>query len=208
MDSISSGARLFGCRVLRTADENFTAARRSIRHARGAIRPGNGNAVDGGIAVIQLVRRARETTLLGLQNAFRFPESSDERNTDKVGAGFHRQSNLDVRVCRVHVLFEVRISLRIAGKALGCRHPFGFSTDFESLDQCAIQPDVDLVRLPHANEVQIQLAFQEHFDLIFAVEPEVITDRSTALGTERKIIAWSGHPDSMLSGYGTRRQPE
>ena len=105
-----------------------------------------------------------------------------------MGAGLHGHAHFESCVSRVHVFFEVRITLRVAGKALRVRHAFGFSADFETFDQDSIQPDVDLMRLAHAHDVEVELALQKNLDLVLAIQAEVITDCRSAMRSEWKIV--------------------
>ena len=93
--------------------------------------------------MVILVGRASETGLRWLQHAFGFPESPDERHADFVNTGFHRDAHFQMRVGRVHVLFEFGIALRIAGEVFRVRHPFCFAAHGEPLQQLAVQPDAD-----------------------------------------------------------------
>ncbi len=91
----------------------------------GPIRSPDHYKLDRRIAVIVLVRRAREADLLRLQNALRFPPPLDERSPDLMRAGGHRDAHFDAGVRSVHVDFVLRRSLRIAREAFGRSHPLG-----------------------------------------------------------------------------------
>src|SRR6266478_2615604 len=88
----------------------------------------------------------------------------------------------------MHVLFEFGISLRISCKALGIRHAPGFSADLEPLDQSPVEPNVNLVRLAHTHDVEVQLPLQQNFDFVLAVEWKVITDRGPAMRPEWEVL--------------------
>src|SRR5438105_5165124 len=93
----------------------------------------------------------------------------------------------------MHVFFEFGISLSVSSKAFGHGHAPGFATDFETLDQRPIDPNVDLMRLAHADDVKIQLPLQKNFDFILAIEWKVITDGGAAIGPE-----WQGLTGSLV----------
>ena len=60
-------------------------------------RAANRDGLQRRITEIQLVGRAAESCLQRLQNAFRLPQSPDERDADVVRAGLHRHANLEAR---------------------------------------------------------------------------------------------------------------
>ena len=60
--------------------------------------------------------------------------------------------------------------------------------DFKPLDQNAIEPDVDLMRLAHAHDVKVKLALQCNLDSIVAIHRKVIFDRRAALRSEGQVV--------------------
>src|SRR5262245_21541945 len=141
------------------------------------------------IAVIDLIRCPSKPALCRLQHPFGLPESPDERNADIVRARFHRNTYLKTGISCVHVFFECGISLSISCKALRHRHSPGFAADLEPLDECPVKPDINLMGLTHANDVEVQLASEKNFNLVLAVESKVITDGGATARSEWQILA-------------------
>ena len=100
-----------------------------------------------------------------------------------------RHAHDQAGVGRVHVLFPLRFALRVAGEALGSRHAFAFAADREPFEQRAIETHVDLMRLAHPDQIEIELSLQDHLDAVVAVEREVIRDRDAAARSERQFVA-------------------
>ena len=94
-----------------------------------------------------------------------------------------------MRVGGVHVFFEFRIALRIPGEVLRRRHPLGFAADGEPLQAHAVETEVELVRLAHADDVVVLLPPQQHLDRVLGVERKVIANQRAALRTERQVVA-------------------
>ena len=182
-------ARLLVAIVFRTADEDVPAARRVVVETARRGRPADRHQFHTRIVVIELVERSPGRPNRRLYHAFGLSESAHERDADVVRTGRDGNADFEPRVGRVHVLFECRIALGVANPALRHRPASGFSTDREPLDQRAIDPAVDLMRLPHPQDVAVQLPFQPDFDLVVAAEWKVITDRGAALRSERQVVA-------------------
>ncbi len=107
-----------------------------------------------------------------------------ERHADFARPGLDRHADFEARVRGMHVDFPARVALRVAREALGCRQPLAVAADGESLEQRAIESQVDLVRLAHANQVEIKLPLQDDLDRVVAVEREVIPDGGAAARPE------------------------
>ena len=174
-----SCARFLGRGVLGTADEYRAAARR-VSGARRSVGTANRHDLHRGIAVVILVGRASEPGLRRLQHAFGLPEPLDEGHADLVRAGRHRDADLEIRVGGVHVVFPLGIALRVAGEILRGGHPLRFAAHRELLQADAVETDVELVRLAHADDVVVLLASQQDLDRVLRVERKVIPDQRAA----------------------------
>ena len=166
-------ARLLCRGIFGAADEHLAPARRICPSARRAVRTADRDDLHRRIAVVVLVGRAAETGLRRLQHAFRFPESSDERHADLVRARLHRDAHLEMRVGGVHVFLEFGIALRVPGEVLRGRHPLRFAADGEPLQAHAVETDVELVPLAHADDVVVLLPPQQDLDRVLGVERKV-----------------------------------
>ena len=115
-----------------------------------------------------------------LEDAFRFPIPFQERHADVMGPGGDRHADDQSPVRRVHVLLPLRIALRVAGEAFGSGPPLPLAANRESLQQCAIEADVYLVRFSHTHQIEIELTLQDDLDAVVAVERELIGDVDAA----------------------------
>ena len=104
---------------------------------------------------------------------------------------FHRHANLEPPVGGQHVVLPFRVAGRVAREILRRGHAFAFAADGEPFQQRAIEPDVDLMRLAHTDEVVVELPLELELDEIFAVHGELIIDGNAAARAERQILA---HP--------------
>ena len=182
------GASFIRTASARTAREHRAAAG-CVVGGLGGIGSGDRDDVHRGVAEVQLVGRAREAALRRLKDAFSLPMAPDERHADFVRTSLHRQTHRESLIGGVHVDFPFRIALCVAGKALRRRQSFPAAADREPLDQRAVQADVDLVRLAHADQVQIELAPEQHLDAVLAIQRELIGDRDATARPEGKIVA-------------------
>ena len=104
-------------------------------------------------------------------------------------AGLHRDAHLKTRIGRVHVDLELGRSLRVAGESLRHGHAFRLAAHREAFDADSVQPDIDLVRLAHADDVVVELPPQLNFDRVIAIQRKVVTDQRAALRSKRQVVA-------------------
>ena len=121
------------------------------------------------------------------------PSGSQSRLTNDTPTScrpaFTGDAHLEMRVGGVHVLFELRIALRVAREVLRRRHPLRFAADGEPLQAHAVETEVELVPLAHADDVVVLLAAQQDFDRVLGVERKVIANERAALRAERQVVA-------------------
>ena len=119
------------------ADEHARGGSASLvrRGPRSADRSGDRHGVHRGVAVIQLVGRAREAALRRLQDALGLPDSGARttRSTSWRARASPARARCRCVVGRVHVDFPLRIALRVAGEALRRRQPLALAADREPL---------------------------------------------------------------------------
>ena len=89
----------------------------------------------------------------------------------------------------MHVFFEFGIALRIPGEVFRGRHPLGLAAHGEPLQPHAVETEVELVRLAHADDVVVLLPSQQDLDGVLRVERKVISNQRAALRAERQIVA-------------------
>ena len=68
-------------------------------------------------------------------------------------ARLYRDAHLETRIGRVHVGLEFGRSLRVAGESLRHGRALGLAAHCEALDADSVQPNIDLMRLAHADDV-------------------------------------------------------
>src|SRR5687767_5509984 len=105
-----------------------------------------------------------------------------------MGARLDGRADLQARVRRVHVQLPLRVADNLAVPGQRPRRAFALATDREPLDPLAIDPQVELLWMTHANDVVVDLPSQPHFEEILAIEREVVPDRDAASGTERHVL--------------------
>ena len=147
------------------------------------------DAIDSGIAEVQLVRRPREAALRRLQDAFGLPVLTHERDADVPRSRFHRHTHFEAFIRCVHVDFPAGIALCVAREALRRGHPLALAADREALQQRAVQPHVNLVRFAHADQIEVELSLEHDLDRVVAIERELIADRRAAARPEGQTLA-------------------
>ena len=68
-------------------------------------------------------------------------------------------------------------------------HALRFAAHREPLETHAVQPDVDLVRLAHADDVVVLLAPEQNLDGVLGIQREVVANQRAALRSERQVVA-------------------
>ena len=139
--------------------------------------------------MIQLVGRASEAVLRRLEYPSGFIVLPDERDRHVSRPGFHREAYLQTGISRLHVHFPFGIALILSDKTL-CRRPaLGLTTHIEPLEKLAIQADFDLVWIPHADDVVVQLSSQQHLDAVLGIDGKVMANHRAALRPKGEILA-------------------
>src|SRR5262249_54533542 len=78
--------------------------------------------------------------------------------------------------------------LAVAGVARRRRTAFGAAAHGKSLDQLAIEPNVELLRPTHSLQVILVLPLKTYFDGVLAVDRKVVMDGHPAARPERQIF--------------------
>ena len=115
-----------------------------------------------------------------LQHAFAFPQPPHEGHADDVGARFHRRAHFQAAVGRQHVSLPLGIAWCVARVVLGRRHALPFAADRKPFQQDAVEPDVELMRLAHANDVVVKLALELDFEEVLSVDRKLVRDGRAA----------------------------
>src|SRR5919198_5444617 len=102
----------------------------------------------------------------------------------------------DVEACvraDLHVLFPRIVAgesgLAVAGVTGGGGSPLRGAADGETLQQLAIEADVELLRPSHALDVVLVLPLQAHRDPVLALDRKVVVNRDPAARSKRQILA-------------------
>ena len=146
------------------------------------------------------------------------PQLPDERHAHDARSGLDRDADLESGIAgELHVLFPLGIAgkprLTVTRVAERGRTSFGRASHGESLDQFAVETDVELLRPAHAFQVVLILTLQSDLDEVLTIDGEGVRDRDAATGSKRKVFALSillDHVDGDLEGLDPRtrrRQP-
>ena len=188
----SARARRVG-RRLRLADEDLAPARRLRRHAVHAMRSADVDRADRRVAHVDLIVGEDAAALQRLRQSLRFPHLAHERHADDARARRHRHAHLEARIAgQLHVGFPLgragEARLAVAGVARRRRRARRLAADGESLDELAVEPDVELLRPAHAHQVVLILAAQPDRDQILAIDRKLVANRDAAARTERQVF--------------------
>ena len=85
---------------------------------------------------------------------------------------------------------DIRLRDRLAvARVAGARgSALGAAPHRESLQQLAVEPDIELLGPTHAHQVFLILPAQTHLDLIFATDGKVMPCRDPAPGPKRQVF--------------------
>ena len=176
------------------ADEDRAPAGRVLRRALCFIRPADLYRANVGVAHIDLIVRDDAAQLHRLGKALRLPHFSYKGDADNMGPRLHGDANFEARIARyLHIGFPFGIAgeagLAVAGVA-GRRGPaLRAASHGETLEELAIQPDIELLRPAHALEVILILALEANFDQVLAVHRKIVVNRHAAAGANRQVFA-------------------
>ena len=174
-------------RGVRLADEDRAAARR-IPGTGDVVGPTDGDRADCGVAVIRLIVRQNLARLPRRQDPFRLPDVAHERHADHARSRLDRHANLQPIVRLVQIRLPGRVA-RLGDRERDRRGPAaGLAADREPLDQRAVDPDVELMRRAHAEDVVLPVRPQLDLDEVLAVDREVIRDGHAAPRAEWQIL--------------------
>ena len=105
----------------------------------------------------------------------------------------------------LHVLFPRvvagKIGLAVAGITRSCRAPDSFPSDFESLDQLAVEPDVQLLRPTHTFNVVLVLTLKADPNHVLARNRKFMVHRDTAARSERQVFALTFFLDDVQRDF-------
>ena len=99
------------------------------------------------------------------------------------------QRRLEVRVAFADVELPLGIAKEIAAETRWRRLSNRRASDGESLDDCAIEANLELVGLGPALDAVDLGAEQPHLDVVVAGDREVVPDRDAAPRSERQVFA-------------------
>src|SRR5262245_5355108 len=101
------------------------------------------------MAVIQLVNRAGEAAFGRPEDSCRFVVLLDKRDAHVPGARLDRDANLQPGVGVLHVVLPLGIAEILSDEALSRSPALRLAADVKSLEQRAVQTDLNLVRIAH-----------------------------------------------------------
>src|SRR5437016_5386788 len=97
--------------------------------------------------------------------------------------------DLEARIRVEHVRLPLGRSQYVGRIRCGRRLGRGSTTYRQTLDSHAIEPDVQLLRRSHPEDVVVVGFLQTDLDAVLAVDRKVIANRETAARPEREVVA-------------------
>ena len=180
----------------------FVGAARRLAHedspAREGILPRTGDgrwtadrdARDRRVAVRDLIAGEGDPDLrLGHNHPFELPLPPDERHADDSPTGLHREPNLEIPVHVVRIVFPFEADVDVPAVALrrSQLHPL-LAADRESLDESAVQTNVELMLRPQPLDVPVAGPLELDPDFVLAVGRKEIRNRGAAPRPERQVV--------------------
>ncbi len=128
-----------------------------------------------------------------MRQTFRFPHLAHKRNSDDVRSSLDGDAHFQTGVAAdLHVLLPRVIAgksrLAVTFIAGGRRTAFRFSADGETLQEPAVQTDIESLRPSHPFQVILILALQTNLKEILAIDREVVMDGQAAARSERQVF--------------------
>ena len=165
--------------VIRSAD-------RDLRHGRSILfGPGRIASSLGRFIEKPIFRQWR------VERTFTFPRVIQKVDPNQARTRLRREADFQMRIRRVPR--EIVSELLFRGSP-GCRRiiPRLLAPNREQLDSCAIQANIELMRVGEANDLLIVFdarSLQADFDNVLAIDREVVLDRNPTTRAEREILA-------------------